>query len=284
MARLAAGNRWRRWPARCASSRPLAPVRARSSRPTSPTASTAPVAPGQTPNHTSSFEFCENGAKAVAWEATSKTVGPEFFAQHTVSGTARAERPLARGPGPPRPPDALRPRHRPLRAGVLGRGLRASSAAGCSALGDPHAAAFYTSGRTSNEAAFLYQLFVREFGTNNLPDCSNLCHEATSVGLPLSIGVGKGTVQLADFAVDGCGLHLRPQPRHATIRGCSRRCARWRGAESRSSCSTRCASAGWSASARRSMPAEMLTGGVHRSRDALLPAAHRLATTWCCRA
>ena len=69
------------------------------------------------------------------------------------------------------------------------------------ALPGPNAAAFYTSGRTSNEAAFLYQLYVREFGTNNLPDCSNLCHEATSVGLPRSIGVGKGTVQLADFAL-----------------------------------------------------------------------------------
>jgi anaerobic selenocysteine-containing dehydrogenase len=67
------------------------------------------------------------------------------------------------------------------------------------ALPDPDMAEFYTSGRASNEAAFLYQLFAREFGTNNFPDCSNMCHEATSVGLPGSIGVGKGTVTLEDF-------------------------------------------------------------------------------------
>ena len=66
-------------------------------------------------------------------------------------------------------------------------------------LADPNAADFYTSGRTSNEAAFLYQLFAREFGTNNFPDCSNMCHEATSVGLPQSLGVGKGTCLLEDF-------------------------------------------------------------------------------------
>ena len=68
------------------------------------------------------------------------------------------------------------------------------------ALEDPNEAAFYTSGRTSNEAAFMYQLFVRRFGTNNFPDCSNMCHEPTSVGLPESIGIGKGTVILDDFA------------------------------------------------------------------------------------
>src|SRR5277367_429443 len=68
------------------------------------------------------------------------------------------------------------------------------------ALKDPNEAEFYTSGRTSNEAAFMYQLFVRRFGTNNFPDCSNMCHEPTSVGLPESIGIGKGTVLLEDFA------------------------------------------------------------------------------------
>jgi anaerobic selenocysteine-containing dehydrogenase len=68
------------------------------------------------------------------------------------------------------------------------------------ALDDPSQAEFYTSGRTSNEAAFMYQLFVRRFGTNNFPDCSNMCHEPTSVGLPESVGIGKGTVLLDDFA------------------------------------------------------------------------------------
>jgi len=67
-------------------------------------------------------------------------------------------------------------------------------------LTDPNEAEFYTSGRTSNEAAFMYQLFARRFGTNNFPDCSNMCHEPTSVGLPESIGIGKGTVLLDDFA------------------------------------------------------------------------------------
>ena len=79
---------------------------------------------------------------------------------------------------------------------IIGRHLRA--------LPDPNMAEFYTSGRTSNEAAFLYQLFVREYGTNNFPDCSNMCHEATSVGLPQSLGVGKGTVLLDDFDKTDC--------------------------------------------------------------------------------
>ena len=80
------------------------------------------------------------------------------------------------------------------------------------ALPDPNMAEFYTSGRASNEAAFLYQLFAREYGTNNFPDCSNMCHEATSVGLPQSIGIGKGTVSLEDF--DQCDADLL---RSATI-------------------------------------------------------------------
>ena len=79
---------------------------------------------------------------------------------------------------------------------IIGRHLNA--------LPDPNMADFYTSGRTSNEAAFLYQLFVREYGTNNFPDCSNMCHEATSVGLPQSLGVGKGTVLLEDFDKADC--------------------------------------------------------------------------------
>jgi anaerobic selenocysteine-containing dehydrogenase len=75
----------------------------------------------------------------------------------------------------------------------------AKIAAVLQALPDPNMAEFYTSGRASNEAAFLFQLFVRAYGTNNFPDCSNMCHEATSVGLPDSIGIGKGTVSLEDF-------------------------------------------------------------------------------------
>jgi molybdopterin-dependent oxidoreductase alpha subunit len=148
--------------------------------------------------HTSTFQFCENGAKAVTWEATKKRVTPEFFARHTVTellgwsdyqleNEGRLTHPLAY--------DAASDKFQAIswdaafaRIGEILRGLP-----------DPNMAEFYTSGRASNEAAFLYQIFAREFGTNNFPDCSNMCHEATSVGLPQSIGIGKGTVSLEDF-------------------------------------------------------------------------------------
>jgi molybdopterin-dependent oxidoreductase alpha subunit len=150
------------------------------------------------PKHTSSFEFCENGAKAVTWEATSKRATPEFFASHTVSelwnwhdhaleNEGRLTHPLAYD----KASDTYREISWDEAMQRIGSGLRA--------LPDPNMAEFYTSGRASNEAAFLYQLFAREYGTNNFPDCSNMCHEATSVGLPQSIGVGKGTVTLEDF-------------------------------------------------------------------------------------
>jgi molybdopterin-dependent oxidoreductase alpha subunit len=150
------------------------------------------------PKHTSSFEFCENGAKAVSWEATAKRTTPEFFAAHTVSelwnwpdfdleNEGRLTHPMVY--------DQATDRYLPIAwdqaLAKIGAALRA--------LPHPDMAEFYTSGRASNEAAFLYQLFAREYGTNNFPDCSNMCHEATSVGLPESIGVGKGTVTLEDF-------------------------------------------------------------------------------------
>lgn len=150
------------------------------------------------PRHTSSFEFCENGAKAVSWEATGKRATPELFAAHTLSelwewsdhaleDAGRLTHPMAY--------DAETDRYRAIgwedAFARIGAALRD--------LPHPDMAEFYTSGRTSNEAAFLYQLMVREYGSNNFPDCSNMCHEATSVGLPESIGVGKGTVTLEDF-------------------------------------------------------------------------------------
>jgi len=150
------------------------------------------------PKHTSSFEFCENGAKAVSWEATKKRTTPEFFGTHTVAdlwnwsdyaleGQGRLTHPMAY--------DAATDHFVPIgwdeAFARIGAALRA--------LPDPNMAEFYTSGRASNEAAFLFQLFARAYGTNNFPDCSNMCHEATSVGLPDSIGVGKGTVTLEDF-------------------------------------------------------------------------------------
>jgi molybdopterin-dependent oxidoreductase alpha subunit len=150
------------------------------------------------PKHTSSFEFCENGAKAVAWEATAKRCTPEFFAAHTVSeleGWSDYDLEMQGRITHPMVYDSATDRYRPIdwneAFALIGRHLNA--------LADPNAAEFYTSGRTSNEAAFLFQLFVREFGTNNFPDCSNMCHEATSVGLPKSLGVGKGTCLLEDF-------------------------------------------------------------------------------------
>ena len=150
------------------------------------------------PKHTSPFEFCENGAKAVSWEATAKRTTPEFFAAHTVSqlwkwsdfdleNEGRLTHPMAY--------DRASDRYLPI---SWDEALKRIGAA-LRALPHPDMAEFYTSGRASNEAAFLYQLFAREFGTNNFPDCSNMCHEATSVGLPESIGVGKGTVTLEDF-------------------------------------------------------------------------------------
>jgi molybdopterin-dependent oxidoreductase alpha subunit len=150
------------------------------------------------PKHTASFEFCENGAKAVAWEATTKAIGREFFVAHSVSWLRDQSDHWLEAQGRLAEPlryDAASDHYLPISWDeafrLVGERLRA--------LPSPQAAAFYTSGRTSNEAAFLYQLFVRAYGTNNLPDCSNLCHEASSIGLPQSIGVGKGTVTLADF-------------------------------------------------------------------------------------
>jgi Molybdopterin oxidoreductase len=143
-------------------------------------------------------KFCENGAKALAWEATSKRVTREFFAGNTVSWLeqqsdywleeqGRLTEPMVYH----EPSDRYVPISWDQAFALIGRRLNQ--------LQSPDQAEFYTSGKASNEAAFLYQLFVREFGTNNLPDCSNMCHEATSVGLPPALGVGKATVILDDF-------------------------------------------------------------------------------------
>jgi molybdopterin-dependent oxidoreductase alpha subunit len=163
------------------------------------------------PKHTSSFEFCENGAKAVAWEATSKRCTPEFFAQHSIAeleGWSDYELEMAGRLTHPMAYDAASDHYVP----VSWDRAFAMIGAHLNALPDPDMAEFYTSGRTSNEAAFLYQLFVREYGTNNFPDCSNMCHEATSVGLPQSIGVGKGTVVLEDFEKADCILIFGQNP------------------------------------------------------------------------
>ncbi|MCH0539865.1 FdhF/YdeP family oxidoreductase [Streptomyces sp. MUM 203J] len=143
-------------------------------------------------------EFCENGAKAVAEEATLRRVTPAFFAAHPVSDLAarsgywlgqqgRITRPMYLPEGSDR--------YEPV---TWDRAFRII-AEELTALGSPDEALFYTSGRTSNEAAFLLQLFAREFGTNNLPDCSNMCHESSGSALTETLGVGKGSVSLDDL-------------------------------------------------------------------------------------
>jgi molybdopterin-dependent oxidoreductase alpha subunit len=144
------------------------------------------------------LEFCENGAKALAFEATKRRVTREFFAQHTVSELMEQSDYWLEMQGRLTEPmlyDQRSDRYVPCdwdaAFKLIGAHLRS--------LESPHQAEFYTSGRTPNEAAFLYAIFVREFGTNNFPDCSNMCHEPTSRGLPPAIGIGKGTVVLEDF-------------------------------------------------------------------------------------
>ncbi len=151
------------------------------------------------PHDRSAFEFCENGAKAVAEEATLRRVDAAFFAAHPVSDLAersgywlgqqgRLTEPMYKAKGS----DHYVPVGWTQAFGIIGDHLRA--------LPSPDAASFYTSGRTSNEAAFLYQLLVRRLGTNNLPDCSNLCHESSGAALGHAIGVGKASVLMGDLA------------------------------------------------------------------------------------
>ena len=145
-------------------------------------------------------EYCENGAKAIAEEATVKRVTPDFFKKHSVeelSGwsdyqlgkSGRLTHPMILRAGsshyePMSWEDAFT---------HIGKELNS--------LASPNEAIFYTSGRTSNEAAFLYQLFVRQYGTNNMPDCSNMCHESSGVALSETVGIGKGSVRLEDFYI-----------------------------------------------------------------------------------
>jgi molybdopterin-dependent oxidoreductase alpha subunit len=144
-------------------------------------------------------EFCENGAKAVASEATQARATPEFFAAHSIAELlkqsdrwldeqGRLTNPMVRDPGDSH--------YRPI-AWEEAFALIASQ---LNALAAPDEAAFYTSGRTSNEAAFMYGLFARLFGTNNLPDCSNMCHESSGLGMTETVGIGKATVTLEDFS------------------------------------------------------------------------------------
>jgi len=143
-------------------------------------------------------KFCENGAKAVNWEATKRRVDATFFARHSVTSLLEQSDYWLEYQGRLTEPlryDAATDRYVP----IAWDAAFALIAKELKALASPDEAEFYTSGRASNEAAFLYQLFVRAYGTNNFPDCSNMCHEASGVALSQSVGVGKGTVTFDDF-------------------------------------------------------------------------------------
>ena len=143
-------------------------------------------------------EYCENGAKALAEEATTKKLAGEFFAQNSVSDLAKLNDYEIGKKGRIAQPVYL-PEGGTHYHPISWDHAFQKIAAKLNSLASPNEAAFYTSGRTSNEASFMYQLFVREFGTNNMPDCSNMCHESSGTALSEVIGIGKGTVTLNDF-------------------------------------------------------------------------------------
>ena len=150
------------------------------------------------PEHRSIAEFCENGAKAVTWEATPITVPTSFWAEHSIDDLlSRSEYWLGMQGR------LVEPVYRPAGADhyepVSWERAFEIIATKLNGLASPNEAAFYTSGRTANETAFVYQLFVRAFGTNNLPDCSNMCHESTGTALGETIGIGKSTIAYDDF-------------------------------------------------------------------------------------
>lgn len=154
--------------------------------------------PDPDPEHRHRAEFCENGAKAVAEEATKVRATPEFFARHTISDLLQQTDHWLGQQGRLTHPMVKRPdseHYEPIdwddAFALVGDHLRQ--------LASPDEALFYTSGRASNEAAFVYQLFARELGTNNLPDCSNMCHESSGVAMIDTIGIGKGSVSLEDL-------------------------------------------------------------------------------------
>jgi len=143
-------------------------------------------------------EYCENGAKAIAEEATTNTLYADFFASNSVTELALLSDYEIGKKGRLAEPVFL-PKGGTHYQAISWDEAFNKIATQLNALQSPDEAVFYTSGRTSNEAAFLYQLFVREFGTNNLPDCSNMCHESSGVALTESLGIGKGSVTLEDF-------------------------------------------------------------------------------------
>ena len=163
------------------------------------------------PHHRKTFEFCENGAKAVTWEATPVTVPASFWAEHPLiklgekseywlGMQGRLVEPVYKPAGQ----DHYEPISWADAFDVIATALNG--------LDSPDQAAFYTSGRASNEAAFVYQLFVRAFGTNNLPDCSNMCHESTGWAMAETVGIGKSTISYDDFGLADLILVMGQNP------------------------------------------------------------------------
>jgi molybdopterin-dependent oxidoreductase alpha subunit len=150
------------------------------------------------PDHRTTFEFCENGAKAVADEAMKAHITPQFFQQHSIQSLSELSDYELNRKGRLAHPVYL-PEGASHYESISWDDAFELIASKLNATSSPNNSVFYTSGRTSNEAAFLYQAFVRAYGTNNLPDCSNMCHESSGKGLGQTIGIGKGTVTLEDF-------------------------------------------------------------------------------------
>lgn len=159
----------------------------------------------------SSFEFCENGAKAVATETTKKRADADFFAKYSVKELGEQTDYWQNDAGRLTEPfllDEGATHYRP----VSWEEAFAVIAEELNACESPDESIFYTSGRASNEAAFLYQLFVRQYGTNNLPDCSNMCHESSGAALNQTVGIGKGSVTLEDIETTDCLLIMGQNP------------------------------------------------------------------------
>lgn len=156
-------------------------------------------------------EFCENGAKAIADEATRKSVDANFFRNHSIEDLRNVSRIELNSYGRLAVPVYAKADDSHFQE-TSWEFFFERCAAKLKSLKDPNRAAFYTSGRTSNEAAFLYQLLCRGVGTNNMPDCSNLCHESSGIALKETIGIGKGTVKLDDFSKAGLILVVGQNP------------------------------------------------------------------------
>ncbi len=156
-------------------------------------------------------EYCENGVKAIAEEATAKRVTPEFFQQHSIQELSTWSDYQLGKSGRLTHPMILKEGASHYEK-ISWEAAFQAIATELNSLNSPDEAIFYTSGRTSNEAAFLYQLFVRQYGTNNLPDCSNMCHESSGVALSQTLGIGKGSVKLEDFYITDLVIVIGQNP------------------------------------------------------------------------